>query len=201
MEFASKLGIHKNTIGKWERGESVPDANNLAKILNTYPWVDPAWLLTGEGEMRREVTETPSWVQDIENKNFITHAKEVDYYLESEHYKEITATIRGLIYSRFHDHVKKAHGWTPFVIASIISEFYKPSFTLHDYDITDKIFNLVEIRKTGGVSAKSKNVEYWQIFDEISERFCDKKIIAPNSVKKEIINWINWQISKESKTE
>jgi transcriptional regulator with XRE-family HTH domain len=49
-EFAEKLGFHKNTIGRWERGDSVPDVDNLAKILDTYPEINPAWLVTGDGE-------------------------------------------------------------------------------------------------------------------------------------------------------
>jgi phage repressor protein C with HTH and peptisase S24 domain len=48
-EFSKDLGIHKNTLGKYERGERVPDAEFLNSLLRSFTEVDPAWLLTGEG--------------------------------------------------------------------------------------------------------------------------------------------------------
>lgn len=51
-EFALKLGVNKNTIGRWERGEQTPDAEELNRILEVYPDINSAWLLTGEGEMK-----------------------------------------------------------------------------------------------------------------------------------------------------
>lgn len=48
-ELADKLGIHKNTMANYERGERFPDVNILLKILEVFPETNPAWLLTGEG--------------------------------------------------------------------------------------------------------------------------------------------------------
>ncbi len=50
--FAQEVGVSKMTVGRWERGERVPDADNLTKILKEYPNIKPAWLLLGEGDMR-----------------------------------------------------------------------------------------------------------------------------------------------------
>ncbi|GFO67920.1 transcriptional regulator [Geomonas limicola] len=55
-EAAKLLGVHKNTLGKYERGERVPDAEFLVVMLETFPEIDPAWLLTGEGAKLREKT-------------------------------------------------------------------------------------------------------------------------------------------------
>lgn len=52
-EFASKLGVSKVTIGRWERGERVPDAQDLFKISVMFPEFNPTWILTGEGDMMR----------------------------------------------------------------------------------------------------------------------------------------------------
>jgi len=50
-EFATRLGVHKNTIGKYERGERQPEAEILSRLRSELG-VDVNWLLTGEGEMR-----------------------------------------------------------------------------------------------------------------------------------------------------
>lgn len=52
-EFSSKVGFHKNTIGRWERGEQSPNVADVNRILATFPNINPTWLLTGEGEMKR----------------------------------------------------------------------------------------------------------------------------------------------------
>lgn len=45
-EFAHRLGIHKNTLGRYERGESEPDTK-IARQLCTLFGVQPHWLLFG----------------------------------------------------------------------------------------------------------------------------------------------------------
>lgn len=52
-EFAEKLGVSKVTVGRWERGERVPDARDLFRITTEFSEVNPTWLLTGEGPMMR----------------------------------------------------------------------------------------------------------------------------------------------------
>ncbi len=47
-EFAAGFGIHKNTLARYEKGESLPDAGFLAKLCDIYR-VNPSWILTGEG--------------------------------------------------------------------------------------------------------------------------------------------------------
>lgn len=55
-EFCLKLKVNKNTLGRWERGEGVPNAEDLQHILKLFPDINPAWLLADEGEMRRGAT-------------------------------------------------------------------------------------------------------------------------------------------------
>jgi phage repressor protein C with HTH and peptisase S24 domain len=52
-ELADKLGVHKNTLANYERGDRFPDASILLKILEVFPDTNPAWLLTGEGSKNR----------------------------------------------------------------------------------------------------------------------------------------------------
>lgn len=47
--FASQLGVHPQTVGKYERGLVVPGGDILARFRSLGISVD--WLLTGEGEM------------------------------------------------------------------------------------------------------------------------------------------------------
>ncbi|OHD26103.1 MAG: hypothetical protein A2Y38_15555 [Spirochaetes bacterium GWB1_59_5] len=51
-DFAKKIEVHKNTIGRWEKGEQTPTQEQLCRILGVYPEINPAWLLTGEGPMK-----------------------------------------------------------------------------------------------------------------------------------------------------
>lgn len=66
-EFSKRIEVHKNTVGRWERGERSPDSADLNKILSKFPDVNPTWLLTGEGEMQRDAEAMLdfSWVGSI----------------------------------------------------------------------------------------------------------------------------------------
>jgi len=46
IDFAAALGIHKNTLGRYERGETEPDSGVCAKICTIFG-ISPAWLLLG----------------------------------------------------------------------------------------------------------------------------------------------------------
>jgi phage repressor protein C with HTH and peptisase S24 domain len=48
-EFAQRLGIHKNTLARYERGERSPDAEVLLSIRAL--GVNPNWVLSGEDPM------------------------------------------------------------------------------------------------------------------------------------------------------
>lgn len=52
-DFAKSLLVNKNTVGRWERGDQTPNAEDLNKILEVYPDINPTWLLTGKGEIKR----------------------------------------------------------------------------------------------------------------------------------------------------
>lgn len=54
--FAPIMKVSKNTLIAYEKDDRVPGADFLNKILDLYPDTSPAWLLTGEGSMKREVT-------------------------------------------------------------------------------------------------------------------------------------------------
>jgi len=47
-KFAELIGIHKNTVGRYERGESEPELTIASKICSEFG-IDPRWLLLGEG--------------------------------------------------------------------------------------------------------------------------------------------------------
>ncbi len=47
-EFAQLIGVHVNTVGRYERGESEPDISIASKICREFD-VNPHWLMLGEG--------------------------------------------------------------------------------------------------------------------------------------------------------
>lgn len=52
-EFASKIGVHKEMVGKYERGQNVPGGDVLTRMREVFG-VSLDWLLTGQGQMRRD---------------------------------------------------------------------------------------------------------------------------------------------------
>lgn len=50
-EFAAKVGIHKSSWGRYERGVGEPAASDLARLCAVCG-VTPFWLLYGQGDMR-----------------------------------------------------------------------------------------------------------------------------------------------------
>lgn len=54
--MAEWLGVHKNTYARWERGEREIAGEALAKLVEA-GW-DANWLLTGEGDERRDPADT-----------------------------------------------------------------------------------------------------------------------------------------------
>lgn len=49
--FAGKVGIHKSSWGRYERGEGEPVGSDLIKICSVCD-INPQWLLLGQGLMR-----------------------------------------------------------------------------------------------------------------------------------------------------
>jgi len=52
-DFARIIGVKLPTYGRWERGEQEPKLIDINKILLQFSDINPAWLLTGKGEMRQ----------------------------------------------------------------------------------------------------------------------------------------------------
>lgn len=197
-DFADRLGVKKNTVGRWERGEQIPDAENLAKILDSYPDINPSWLLTGEGNINREKELGREEVRWHENRRFLTQSSMIDFYLNSKHYENIPSITRAKIYSVFYEKSKEEGSGSPRIISSIISDLYEPSFTMHDYDINSLIHKFVDEKFKNEKKESAKNQAFWDVFDELCEKFCSGRVIAPIKIKKQIIDWINAEIKKYS---
>ena len=65
MEFATELGVHKEMLGKYERGLSVPGGEVLARMREH--GVDINWLLTGQGSMRENHATQKSNLDGVQN--------------------------------------------------------------------------------------------------------------------------------------
>ena len=55
-EFSSRLDVHEQTLGKYERNKRLPDAEFLTRLRDQFG-VSIDWLLTGRGTMRPGETE------------------------------------------------------------------------------------------------------------------------------------------------
>lgn len=103
--FASSMEVSKNTIVNYENDDRVPDALFLKKIIELDPSINPSWLLTGDGEMRRVV-------------------------ILSE-YESREALIERLIYVRTHrehfEFICSTHGIEASVVKKYIAAEYEPS--------------------------------------------------------------------------
>lgn len=60
-EFSARVGIHKSSWGRYERGVGEPTGSDLARLCAVCG-VEPLWLLCGEGDMRTAQGSSP--VQD-----------------------------------------------------------------------------------------------------------------------------------------
>jgi hypothetical protein len=49
--FAEEIGVQRSSISHLVSGRNKPSLEFIQKILVRYPEIDPAWLLTGNGEM------------------------------------------------------------------------------------------------------------------------------------------------------
>lgn len=53
--FSSRLGVSKNSIGNWERGDRIPDAIFLQKLVSA--GYDSNWVVAGIGSMRLDTIQ------------------------------------------------------------------------------------------------------------------------------------------------
>jgi transcriptional regulator with XRE-family HTH domain len=89
-DFARSLGVHQNTVGRWEREQRIPDVDDLNKILAAFLDINPSWLLSGEGPMLKggEETEdvTPKRPYMAQKLRAIRGDKPIDEFCKEIHY-------------------------------------------------------------------------------------------------------------------
>lgn len=74
-KFADSLGIHKNTLIRYEKEKRLPDAALLIRICEQYG-VDPTWLLTGHIESIPRLEETSLALKDYITLPFCSSLKD-----------------------------------------------------------------------------------------------------------------------------
>lgn len=68
-EIAKNIGVSTRTWGKYERGETVPDATVLAMLSGLYGF-DTNFILTGRGSMPTNITqEEQTLIENYRNMN------------------------------------------------------------------------------------------------------------------------------------
>lgn len=49
--MARRIGVTRQAVSSWTRGETSPSGDALARMLRSYPELDARWLLTGEEQL------------------------------------------------------------------------------------------------------------------------------------------------------
>jgi len=68
-EFADKIGVQRSSMSHILNGRNYPSASFLQKMLQSYPFVNPRWLMIGEGVMNAEPTGFHSKEYNIQMHN------------------------------------------------------------------------------------------------------------------------------------
>lgn len=76
--FAEKIGVHVNTVSRWERGEQTPDQKDLCTILSLFSDISPEWLLTGEGDRKRR-GQSQRGMSKNDNDATFRHSRSVEF--------------------------------------------------------------------------------------------------------------------------
>ena len=82
--FAKKIGVVDQTIrGIVIQKRNKPGYDLIVKILQTFNWVDPEWLILGKGEIQKANKGTGNSVYDTDSlKELIDYLKEKDDKIE-----------------------------------------------------------------------------------------------------------------------
>lgn len=82
--FAKKIGVVDQTIrGIVIQKRNKPGYDLIVKILQTFNWVDPEWLILGKGEIRKANKDKGNSAYDTASlKELIDYLKEKDYKIE-----------------------------------------------------------------------------------------------------------------------
>ncbi|NQT78449.1 MAG: helix-turn-helix transcriptional regulator [Bacteroidetes bacterium] len=77
--FADEIGVQRSSVSHVMSGRNKPSLDFITRIVNRYPEIDSVWLLTGKGEMLREMNdgdkpddlvERQEGVDDIDSSSF-----------------------------------------------------------------------------------------------------------------------------------
>lgn len=103
VDFAASLGIHKNTLMNYEKGERIPPADLVARICINYS-IETKWLVLGDGPIR---------ANEIRSNTSTGQPDAVD----SKKLKAVLSCFRAAV-------IECAVALTPFQEAEIISALY-----------------------------------------------------------------------------
>jgi transcriptional regulator with XRE-family HTH domain len=120
-DFANQLGVKKNTVGRWERGEQAPKMHDLHHILEVFPGINSTWLFTGEGLMYRNVQNYD--LVDI-SKPIIDSSLGEDLIVNEEN----TYRIHKLIRERLGDRLLDLDPDKIILLTMILQRFYSQNF-------------------------------------------------------------------------
>lgn len=97
-DFAESIGVHKNTVGRYERGESEPELTIISKICAKYN-VEPKWLISGEGIAPNVDDEqmVPFYTEDGHRAYGIRKRGEKDDITTHQNISYLTEIIENLI--------------------------------------------------------------------------------------------------------
>ncbi|MCH2197102.1 helix-turn-helix transcriptional regulator [Kordia sp.] len=97
-EFEKKINVSNNTIGSAIRRKSEFKSDVLNKVLDTFPNINPIWLLTGKGSIQSNNESEYLTKEKIPNLiNFLLDNHEI--LIKSEAYKNYIKTSMEYLYA------------------------------------------------------------------------------------------------------
>ena len=102
ISFASKLGIGRESLAGYERGDSVPNAEVIRQYVETLN-VNAQWLITGEGEMFNNAASAPSSLRTVDTVILIKIAGKVEDVYKGLGQRPTKAHITGVAADIYND--------------------------------------------------------------------------------------------------
>lgn len=75
--FAEKLGVQRSGVSHILNGRNKPSVDFLEKVLDSFPRVDPTWLLTGKAPRSGDGNQLKAEAEDIDTRQSDKNEKRI----------------------------------------------------------------------------------------------------------------------------
>lgn len=83
-QFANEIGVQRSGISHILSGRNKPSLDFILKILDHYPELNESWLLRGEGEMYKEISQKDLFEETGNEKAVVNEEEKAIYGIDSD---------------------------------------------------------------------------------------------------------------------